>query len=97
MAKLTEEQIYSAARQRVRQKKDFYNHLAVYIVVNAALVVIWYFTGRGYPWFVWPLLGWGIGIMFHGLDVFVFNKQSAWEQREIEKEAERLRKSGGSE
>ena len=97
MAKLTEEQIYSAARQRVRQKKDFYNHLAVYIVVNAALVVIWYFTGRGYPWFVWPLLGWGIGIMFHALDVFVFNKQSAWEQREIEKEAERLRKSGGSE
>jgi hypothetical protein len=94
MEKMTEEQIYAAAKQRVRQKKDFYNHLAVYIVVNAALVLIWYLTGHGYPWFVWPLLGWGIGIIFHGLDALVFHKQSAWEQREIEKEAEKLRKSG---
>lgn len=91
---MTEEQIYEAATERVKQKKEFYTHLALYIVINALLVVIWAMTSRAYPWFVWPLSGWGIGILFHALEVFVFHKPSAWEKRQVEKEAEKLRKDG---
>jgi hypothetical protein len=93
---MTEEQIYQVARKRVEEKKGFYTHLATYIVVNAMLIIIWALTGQGYPWFVWPLAGWGIGIIFHFLGVFAFHKGTAWESREIEKEAERLRKEGQS-
>ena len=39
--KLSEDEIYSLAEKRVKEKKDFYIHLAIYVVVNAMLVLIW--------------------------------------------------------
>lgn len=92
---MSEGEIYQIARKRVEEKKGFYSHLAAYILVNVILIIIWAFAaGDGFPWFLFPLCGWGIGIIFHALGVFVFNKESGWERKEIEKEAERLRKSG---
>jgi len=91
---MSEEEIYRQARKRVEEKKGFYVHFAVYIIVNIILVIIWAATGAGYPWFLFPLGGWGIGILFHFLGVFVFSRQTDWERRAVEKEAERLRKGG---
>ena len=91
---LSEEEIYQVARKRVEEKKGFYSHLIVYVIVNAVLIIIWALTSPGYPWFIWPLAGWGIGLIFHFLGVFFFNKETGWETREVEKEAERLRKTG---
>ncbi len=91
---MSEEEIYRQARKRVEEKKGFYVHFAVYIIVNIILVIIWAATGADYPWFLFPLGGWGIGILFHFLGVFVFSRQTDWERRAVEKEAERLRKSG---
>jgi hypothetical protein len=92
---MSEEEIYKQARKRVEEKKGFFVHLTVYICVNIGLVLIWAFAaGGGYPWFIWPLGGWGIGLLFHFLGVFVFPRSTGWERREIEKEAEKLRKGG---
>ena len=93
--KMTESQIYEMARKRVKDKKDFYVHLMVYVVVNALLVMIWGVTMQwsGYPWFIWPMMGWGIGLIFHGLAVFFFDRETNWERAEIEKEAEKLKQS----
>ena len=91
---MSEEEIYRLARKRVEEKKGFRIHLAVYIGVNILLVIIWAATGAGFPWFVFPLGGWGIGILFHFLGVYVFSQQSERDRREIEKEAERLRRGG---
>jgi hypothetical protein len=93
MPQLSEEEIYQVARKRVEEKKGFFTHLASYVVVNAMLVIIWAFTSRGYPWFVWPLGGWGVGLVFHFLGVYLFNKETGWERNELKKEAERIRKS----
>ena len=74
--KMTEEQIYEEAKKRVEEKRGFYTHLVVYIVVNIMLVLIWWFTigyNDGFPWFVFPLGGWGIGLLFHFLGVFFFD------------------------
>ena len=91
---MTEEEIYKIARKRVEEKKGFYSHLAVYVIVNIGIILIWAFAaGGGFPWFLFPLLGWGIGLIFHFLGVFIFNKETGWERNEIEKEAERLRKN----
>ena len=90
---MSEEEIYQQARKRVEEKKGFLSHFIIYIVVNAVLVIIWATTSRGYPWFFWPLGGWGIGLIFHFLGVYVFNKETGWERNEIEKEAERIRKN----
>ena len=91
---ISEEELYRQASKKVEEKKGFYIHFAVYIAVNIMLVIIWAVTGAGFPWFVFPLGGWGIGILFHFLGIFVFSQQSNWERREIEKEVERLRKGG---
>ncbi len=90
---MSEKELYEAARKRVEEKKGFFIHLAIYICVNILLVIIWAFpAGGGYPWFFWPLGGWGIGILFDFLRVFVFSRPSNWERREIEKEVERLKR-----
>jgi Domain of unknown function (DUF1707)/2TM domain len=33
-----------------------------YLAVMVLLWLIWLVTGAGYPWPVWPMLGWGIGV-----------------------------------
>ena len=87
----SEEEIYKEARRRVKAKKDFYVHLAVYVCVNTFLILIWAFAaGGGFPWFIFPLGGWGIGIVFHFLEVFVFERKS--DRGAIEKEAEKIKR-----
>ena len=33
-----------------------------YLAVMALLWLIWLLSGAGYPWPVWPMLGWGVGV-----------------------------------
>jgi len=88
---VSEDKIYEQAKKRVQARKEFFIHLAVYIVVNIMLVLIWAFPGgRGFPWFIFPLGGWGIGLLSHGLRVFVFEGKS--DKAAIEKEAEKIRR-----
>lgn len=58
------------ARQILR-RRAWYVHATVYALTNALLVVTWALTGGGYPWFVFPLLGWGIGLAAHGTSAFL--------------------------
>ena len=76
---------YEKARKRVEEIKGFYSHLIAYICVNIGLVIINLITSPGYLWFFWPLMGWGIGLIFHALGVFVFSKfpGKQWEERKI--------------
>ncbi len=59
------------AYRRAGAKLSCYIHLVVYIPVNLLLVFINYSTTPQYLWFQWPLLGWGIGLVFHWLAVFI--------------------------
>ena len=77
------------AKKRVEAKFGFYSHLAVYMAVNALLIVINVSTANDEYWFQWPLLGWGIGLLFHGLGVFVFSGASTIKQHMIEKELQK--------
>jgi hypothetical protein len=58
-----------AAIGRLKAKRDFRGHVAAYVIVNALLVAIWALSGAGYFWPVWAILGWGVGLAFHGWDV----------------------------
>ena len=88
---MSEEQIYEQAKKRVEEKKGFFIHLTVYIVVNIVLVLIWAFAvGGGFPWFIIVLGGWGIGLLFHFLGIFIFEKKS--DRAAIEKETEKIRR-----
>ena len=69
MQSLTDVQLLELAHKRV----EFRAHLVVYCVTNAALWIIWWFTGSQYIWPIWPMVGWGIGLIFH----YLFNYRSS--------------------
>lgn len=48
-----------------RQRTSFRSHLGSFLGVNGMLVLIWGLTGAGFPWFLIPLFGWGIGLSSH--------------------------------
>ncbi len=76
----------SAAQKRVAAKLGFYNHLVVYAIVMAALFVINLLTTPHHLWFVWPLIGWGVAILFHLFGVFVFGPDTRLYHRMMERE-----------
>ena len=87
-SKMSEQDLYRPARKRVEEKKGFYIHFAVYLAVNALLVVIWFVTGHPgnrFPWLVFPLGGWGIRVLFHllGVSVFLFSVIAAYSEYEL--------------
>ena len=80
------QEAYQKAKKRVKEKVGFFIHLFVYIVVNVVLIIINLSSSSPGIWFIWPLVGWGIGILFHGLGVFVFSGKSIVTEQMIEKE-----------
>jgi 2TM domain len=63
------------ARNWSDAKLGFYIHLGVYLLVNAGLIAINLNRTPDHWWFQWPLLGWGIGVLAHGLAVFLAHKR----------------------
>ena len=60
-----------AAIKRLNAKREFWAHAFVYLAVNALLVVVWAVTSDGgYFWPVWPIAGWGIGLVMHAWETF---------------------------
>ncbi|MGI8793021.1 MAG: 2TM domain-containing protein [Acidimicrobiales bacterium] len=60
------------ARQ-IRRRRGFLLHAFIFAAVNVMLVAIWAMVGGGYPWFVFPLLGWGIGLIAHGASAYLMS------------------------
>lgn len=58
--------------RRERERRGFIFHLAAYIVVNIALIVINLVYKPGEIWFFYPLLFWGLGLLFHYLGAVRF-------------------------
>ncbi|MCC7075590.1 MAG: 2TM domain-containing protein [Acidimicrobiia bacterium] len=78
-----EDELYAEAKEYVGKQKALISYLGVYVVVNAALVVIWALSGGGYPWFVWTLLGMAIPLFFIVLDLVSARYGKNWEERRI--------------
>ena len=59
------------AVQQLRKRRDFRGHVLIYLLVNAFLVVIWAVTDiHGFFWPVFPIGGWGIGVVMNAWDVY---------------------------
>jgi len=62
-----------------RKRTEFKSHFVTYLVMTPFFWGIWlltgaHTTGSGLPWPIWPTAGWGIGVLFHFLGVYVFPK-----------------------
>jgi hypothetical protein len=96
MTQMSEEEILKLATKRVQAKRGFWTHFSVYCVVNAFLIILWAITGisssnfPNYPWFIWTMLPWGVGMVFHALAVFVWSRPG-YDRASVEKEAAKIR------
>jgi hypothetical protein len=75
------------AIERLEKRSEFWGHLAVYLVVNALIVTVWFLVADGgFFWPLFPLFGWGIGLFFHAVDVF----RRPYSEERIRREMDRL-------
>jgi len=61
----------------LKEKRGFYIHLIIYILVNIGLYAQWWYLtdGEGFAWPITTTFGWGIGLVAHFLVVFIFLKK----------------------
>ena len=83
--------LWEIAKKRV----GFKNHFIIYLLVNALLWAIWFFSGSKnedsingftFPWPLWSMIGWGIGLAFNYINAYVSPTSSA-----IENEYQKLK------
>lgn len=81
------------AIKRIKAKNDFKIHLLVYLTVNTMLVVLWAFTNAGqtFPlgffWPIFPIAGWGIGVVINGYVAYWGN---VYTEEQIQREMQKL-------
>ena len=74
-----------------KRRADFKKHFPAYLVMSVFFWVLWFVTGNrfhhgGVPWPVWPMLGWGIGVVFHYMSAY-----GALQDDSAEREYQKLR------
>lgn len=85
MDALEQNRKYREARKKAREIKGFYLHLTAYCIVIPILIAVNLTITPHFYWFPFSMIGWGIGLLFHGLEVFgrlpYFGKH--WEQAKM--------------
>jgi len=86
-----EDNRYYKAQKRVEDIKGFYGNLASYIIVITGLAITNLLTSPSHLWFLYPGVGWGIGVVVHGMSVFNYVPFLGrdWEERKIRELMER--------
>ncbi len=76
---------YYKAQKKVEEIKGFYGNLFSYVVVITGLAILNMLTSPDHWWFLYPALGWGIGVALHGMAVFNYMPflGSDWEERKL--------------
>ena len=74
-AEAAAEQADADRRQRRQERwasghrKGFRIHATAFVTVQILILAVWILAwqagGTSYPWFIYPLLGWGIGLAAH--------------------------------
>jgi hypothetical protein len=83
-------QTFEKAQKKVRKIKKFYNDLAVWLAFSIFFVILNALTSN-YPWSLFPIIGWGIGILVQAIEVFgVPGLSKDWERRKMEEELQKL-------
>ncbi|MGJ7528760.1 2TM domain-containing protein [Variovorax sp. GB1P17] len=85
----TPSDIEKLARRRAGAKMGWYIHALVYVLVNIGLVTL--SAARGHTWAMYPLMGWGLGLLVHGAVVWFIAPGGGFYNRLLERERRALR------
>lgn len=83
-AEYINEKRYERAKKRVDELKGFYIHMAIYLIMVPVFIFL-NFKTTSYPWAMFPIIGWGLGLSGHAMEVFGYNPflGKNWEERKI--------------
>lgn len=82
--------IRARALKHLKKRRDFAAHVIVYVLVNSFIVAIWAATSGGFFWPVFPIVGWGIGVVMNGWDVW---RGDEFTEEQIIREMQRIKGS----
>ncbi|HVX51589.1 MAG TPA: 2TM domain-containing protein [Chitinophagaceae bacterium] len=90
MDKVQDDALWKIAKKR----SLFKTSVIIYLVINGFLVGLWYFTTgvHSYFWPAWPMLGWGLGLVFQFLDAYMTNGVFS-EEKEFERLKQKAREN----
>ncbi len=79
-----EDKRYLKAKEKVEAIKGFFGNLTAYCIVIPCLAWLNYVT-TDFPWVIFPTLGWGFGILMHGMEAYGYNPLwgKRWEEKKI--------------
>lgn len=75
---------YDRAKKKVEELKGFYVHFSIYLIMVPVFIFLNTKSG-GFPWAIFPIVGWGAGVSGHAMEVFNYNPflGKNWEERKI--------------
>jgi hypothetical protein len=81
-------ELEAQARKRVKARLGWMRHAAIYCAVISGLALLGAWQGRHWP--LAPALGWGFGLLVHGLAVHGAGLFDPWRERLLQAERSRL-------
>ncbi len=80
-----EDKRYQKAKEKVEKIKGFYGNLIAYCIVIPFLAIL-NLNNNGFPWVIFPAIGWGFGVLGHGMAAYGYNPLfgSNWEERKMQ-------------
>lgn len=78
------EKRYERAKERVENLKGFYIHFSIYLIMVPVFIFL-NFRSTGFPWAIFPIVGWGLGVAGHAMEAFNYNPilGKNWEEKKI--------------
>ena len=75
---------YERAKEHIEKLKGFYVHLAIYLIMVPVFIFL-NFRSTGFPWAIFPIVGWGFGITGHAMETFNYHPflGKNWEERKL--------------
>lgn len=57
--------------RRIARRQWFWLHFAVFATIQVFLVIVWRLSETNYPWYIFPLFGWGVLVAAHTVYAFL--------------------------
>ncbi len=84
------------AEKRVDMIVGLREHIVIYIVGMVIILAVWFFVARHFhnyfPWFLFPMFGWGIALLFHTRNVYGPRRKGRRHEVLVQRELQRLKR-----
>lgn len=83
--------IRAQARESIKRKRQFQQACLGWVLLNALMIVIWFFTDRGYFWPIWTMIGMGIAVVIAGWNAYGSKGPREITDADVDAEVKRMR------